>query len=90
MTPVRELSIRTWVPAPTRQLSEELIIPRADLLCDDNMLRTNALNPMRLGFAVLVVLSHSFPLTRGNNDVEPLALLSQGTMTLGALGLDPI
>ena len=58
------------------------------LLCDDDALRTNSLNLMRLFFATLVVFSHAFSLTTGSDALEPLFLFSKGHTTLGRLAVD--
>ena len=58
------------------------------LLCDDDALRSNSLNLMRLFFATLVVFSHAFPLTAGSNAHEPLFLFSKGHTTFGRLAVD--
>jgi peptidoglycan/LPS O-acetylase OafA/YrhL len=42
----------------------------------------NLFLPIRLTLALLVIFSHSFPLSRGNNDTEPLMWLI-GEMTIG-------
>ncbi len=47
----------------------------------------NNFDSLRLIFAVLVILSHSFPLTRGTNETEPLALLTHGQITFGNVGV---
>ena len=52
------------------------------------MLHANMLNVLRLVLAVLVVFSHSFPLTRGNNTTEPLSILSQGATTFGSMAVN--
>jgi len=43
----------------------------------------NNFDSLRLIFAVLVILSHSFPLTRGSNTTEPLSVLTHGQITFG-------
>lgn len=42
---------------------------------------------LRLGFAVLVILSHSFPLGTGSSSREPLVRLTGGHLTLGNLSV---
>jgi len=48
---------------------------------------TNNFDSLRLIFAILVILSHSFPLTRGSNDTEPLMRLTHGQITLGNISV---
>ncbi len=47
----------------------------------------NNFDSLRLIFAVLVILSHSFPLTRGSNDTEPLSVLTHGQITFGNISV---
>lgn len=47
----------------------------------------NNFDTLRLLFAVLVILSHSFPLTRGSNDTEPLSRLTLGQVTFGNISV---
>jgi peptidoglycan/LPS O-acetylase OafA/YrhL len=47
----------------------------------------NNFDTLRLLFAVLVILSHSFPLTRGSNDTEPLSRLTFGQVTFGNISV---
>jgi peptidoglycan/LPS O-acetylase OafA/YrhL len=47
----------------------------------------NNFDTLRLIFAVLVILSHSFPLTRGSNDTEPLSRLTFGQVTFGNISV---
>src|ERR1700743_1286518 len=47
----------------------------------------NNFDSLRLIFAVLVILSHSFPLGRGSNDTEPLSVITNGALTLGDLSV---
>lgn len=55
--------------------------------------KRNGFDSLRLLFAVLVILSHSFPLTLGSNATEPLArlaatpLLPLDEMTLGSIAV---
>jgi peptidoglycan/LPS O-acetylase OafA/YrhL len=48
---------------------------------------TNNFDSLRLILAVLVILSHAFPLSRGSNDTEPLYELTRGQTTLGNLSV---
>jgi len=47
----------------------------------------NNFDSLRLIFAVLVILSHSFPLTRGSNATEPLSVLTFGQITFGNISV---
>jgi peptidoglycan/LPS O-acetylase OafA/YrhL len=47
----------------------------------------NNFDSLRLIFALLVVVSHSFPLTRGTNDTEPLSRLTGGQITFGNISV---
>jgi len=47
----------------------------------------NNFDSLRLIFAVLVILSHSFPLTRGSNSTEPLSVLTHGQITFGNISV---
>jgi peptidoglycan/LPS O-acetylase OafA/YrhL len=47
----------------------------------------NNFDSLRLIFAVLVILSHSFPLTRGSNETEPLSVLTHRQVTFGNIGV---
>ena len=47
----------------------------------------NNFDSLRLIFAILVILSHSFPLTRGSNDTEPLMWLTHGQITFGNISV---
>jgi peptidoglycan/LPS O-acetylase OafA/YrhL len=49
--------------------------------------RANNFDSLRLIFAVLVIFSHSFPLTRGSNQTEPLSLLTHGQITFGNISV---
>lgn len=49
--------------------------------------RKNNLDIIRFIAASLVLLSHSFPLTLGNNATEPFAVFSKGQMTFGELAV---
>ena len=49
--------------------------------------QANNFDSLRLIFAVLVVLSHSFPLSLGSNDREPLSLLTRNQVTLGNISV---
>ena len=44
---------------------------------------SNNFDSLRLIFAVMVIFSHSFPLTRGSNDTEPLSRLTFGQVNFG-------
>jgi peptidoglycan/LPS O-acetylase OafA/YrhL len=48
---------------------------------------SNNFDSLRLIFAVLVILSHSFPLTRGSNATEPLSRLTGGQITFGNISV---
>jgi peptidoglycan/LPS O-acetylase OafA/YrhL len=47
----------------------------------------NNFDSLRLIFAVLVILSHSFPLTRGSNLTEPLSVLTSQQITFGNISV---
>jgi len=47
----------------------------------------NNFDSLRLIFAVLVIFSHSFPLTRGSNDTEPLSRITFGQITFGNISV---
>jgi peptidoglycan/LPS O-acetylase OafA/YrhL len=47
----------------------------------------NNFDSLRLIFATLVIFSHSFPLTRGTNDTEPLSRLTGGQITFGNISV---
>jgi len=47
----------------------------------------NNFDSLRLIFAVLVILSHSFPLGIGSNDWEPLSVLTHGQITFGNISV---
>lgn len=47
----------------------------------------NNFDSLRLIFAVLVIFSHSFPLTRGSNQTEPLSVLTHGQITFGNISV---
>jgi peptidoglycan/LPS O-acetylase OafA/YrhL len=49
--------------------------------------QANNFNSLRLIFAVLVILSHSFPLTRGSNATEPMSMLTWGQITFGNISV---
>ena len=49
--------------------------------------RINNLDIIRFIAATLVVFSHSYPLTLGNNGSEPFAVFSNGQMTFGELAV---
>ena len=49
--------------------------------------QANNFNSLRTVFAVLVILSHSFPLTRGSNATEPLSALTGGQITFGNISV---
>jgi peptidoglycan/LPS O-acetylase OafA/YrhL len=50
--------------------------------------RENNLDFVRLGLAILVVFSHSFPLGGGDERLEPMMKLSHGQTTLGTIAVD--
>jgi peptidoglycan/LPS O-acetylase OafA/YrhL len=64
--------------------------PRYPVIADQ---RQNGFDSLRVLFAVLVIFSHCYPLTFGNNDSEPLAKLAAPAMvpgdelTLGAVSV---
>lgn len=68
-----------------RPTSLEALLPRK--LGDAATEPGNNLNALRLGFAVLVILSHSYPLSRGPREVEPLGAWSHGSLSLGQLAV---
>ena len=47
----------------------------------------NNFDSLRLIFAVLVIFSHSFPLTRGSNATEPLSRITFGQITFGNISV---
>ncbi len=49
--------------------------------------RANNFDSLRLIFAVLVILSHSFPLTQTYNTHEPLSVLTHGQVTFGNISV---
>jgi peptidoglycan/LPS O-acetylase OafA/YrhL len=49
--------------------------------------RDNNLNAIRLGLALLVILSHSFPLATGR-EADPLSTFSHGLASFGSLAVD--
>lgn len=49
--------------------------------------RANNFDSLRLIFAVLVIFSHSFPITRGSNSTEPLSMLTNGQLTIGKISV---
>lgn len=57
-------------------------------LCAERGLQSNWLDWFRLGFALLVMFSHSYVLTQGPIAADPLLRLSQGQKTLGSLAVD--
>lgn len=50
--------------------------------------RNNNLNFIRLALATGVILSHSFPLSRGASATEPLVTLTRQQLSLGSLAVD--
>lgn len=54
---------------------------------DDVKRPSNNFDSLRLIFAVLVIFSHSFPLTRGSNDTEPLSRITFGQINFGNIGV---
>ncbi len=70
------------VAAPSRSVA--VTAPR---LCPEAAFTANWLNAFRLGFAVLVLFSHCFVLTRGSNRTDLLYRLS-GNLTLGELAVN--
>lgn len=50
-------------------------------------LRNNGFDTIRLAAAVLVLVSHSFPIVTGSNDGEPLYMLTRGQSTFGMLAV---
>ncbi|GAB6442180.1 MULTISPECIES: acyltransferase family protein [Bacillus] len=49
--------------------------------------KNNNFDLIRIMAAILVVFSHSFAITSGNNDNEPLYMISNGQTTLGHVGV---
>jgi peptidoglycan/LPS O-acetylase OafA/YrhL len=49
--------------------------------------QSNNFNALRLGAALLVLLSHSFPLAYGSDGAEPLFRISKGQTTLGHISV---
>jgi peptidoglycan/LPS O-acetylase OafA/YrhL len=52
-----------------------------------NPVRKNNFDSLRLIFAILVLLSHSFPLTRGSNLTEPLSVITFQQITFGNISV---
>ena len=50
--------------------------------------RANNFDFLRLALAVLVIYSHAYPLATGSEAMEPMARLTHGQMTGGALAVD--
>jgi len=50
--------------------------------------RQNNLDAVRLALAVLVIFSHSFPLTRGFDETEPMMRATGGQTTAGTVAVD--
>ncbi len=50
--------------------------------------RSNNFDALRVLFALLVIVSHSYPLLLGSNDREPLMRASGSQMTLGEVAVD--
>jgi peptidoglycan/LPS O-acetylase OafA/YrhL len=48
---------------------------------------SNNIDLLRLCAAIMVIFSHSFALSSGNNDSDPLSLLTGGIITMGGLGV---
>src|SRR5271165_3008846 len=48
---------------------------------------TNNFDSLRLIFAVLVILSHAYPLGKGSNATEPLYMITRGQTTIGNLSV---
>jgi peptidoglycan/LPS O-acetylase OafA/YrhL len=53
-----------------------------------NPLRHNNIDALRLTLAVLVILSHSYPLGSGSEEHEPLVIATRGQLTMGGLAVD--
>src|SRR4051794_11831245 len=54
-----------------------------------DLLRSNNFDFFRLAMATLVIYSHTFPLLYGSNQgIEPLARVTGGQLTFGALAVD--
>lgn len=49
--------------------------------------RKNNLDIIRFIAATLVIVSHSYPLSVGNNDLEPLSLITNNQMTFGSFAV---
>jgi len=47
----------------------------------------NSFDTLRLFFAVLVILSHSYAIGRGSNDTEPLSVLTHTQVSFGGVGV---
>src|SRR5689334_11108413 len=61
---------------------------RATMQTGSMRLPPNAFDFLRFVLASLVVLSHSYPLATGTEAHEPLALVTHGQITFGALAVD--
>ncbi|MEO7336525.1 MAG: acyltransferase [Caldimonas sp.] len=59
-----------------------------DMKASTERLPANNFDFLRFFFASLVVLSHSVPLSTGNESTEPLALITQGQITFGTLAVN--
>src|SRR5262249_44296152 len=52
-----------------------------------DMKKSNNFDSLRLIFAVLVIYSHSYPLSRGSNATEPLSILTHRQTTFGGISV---
>ncbi len=58
------------------------------MFCPESALRQNNFNAVRLILAIMVIFSHSYPLSQGNNHHEPFYRLTRGFSTGGGLAVE--
>ena len=75
-----------------RKLNSQSIMPTTTSttpeFCSELVLRSNRIDPIRLFLALLVLFSHSYPLTQGTNAMEPMFRLSHGQRTFGQVAVN--
>ena len=71
--------------AAVRNAGREILHNAMQSLFDN---RRNNLDAIRLSLAILVIFSHSFPLTRGTNATELLMRATRGQTTAGTIAVD--
>lgn len=79
-------TLRDYAPPLGRDIHGRTAF-RSPTLGDAAAQPANNLNALRLGFALLVILSHSYPLSRGIGTVEPLGAWSRGATNVGQLAV---